>query len=337
MPAHFGLDIGSYSIKAVQAKKKGGKWELLAAGETITPVDINTSDPQARQKLVDTIKKLVTESQINTKEVVVSLPETAVFSQVIELPSLSSQELATAIDFEAEQYIPIPISEVELEYLVVEKPPKGSLQSKMKVLLVAARRTTIDSLIAIVGQAGLTPIVMETEILALSRLVNSSQRNILILNLGYRSTELTISVANTIRFIRTLNIGGEAISRNLAKNLEMEFLQAEQYKNAYGLDQAQLEGKVAREIAPALNIVVTEVKKTLTFFQQQNPNNKVDLIVVTGGGSAMRDLSTFLTSLLGLEVIVFDPFGNFIPSEKLKTISQRQQFGVAVGLAIREV
>ncbi len=337
MPAHFGLDIGSYSIKAVQAKKKGNKWQLVAAGETVTPIDINSNDPQARQKLIDTIKKLISEAQINTKEVAVSLPETSVFSQVIELPPLSSQELATAVDFEAEQYIPIPINEVELEYLVVERPPKGSSQAKMKVLLVAARKTTIDSMVSIVGQVGLTPIVMETEVLALSRLVNSSQRNVLILNLGYRSTELVISVGNTIRFIRTLNTGGEALTRNLARNLEMDVVQAEQYKNAYGLDQAQLEGRVAKEIIPALNIIVTEVKKTLAFFQQQNPNNKADLIVITGGGSAMRGLSAFLTNIVGLEVVVLDPFGNFVPNEKLKTISQRQQFGVAVGLAVREI
>lgn len=119
MSAHFGLDIGSYSIKAVQVEKKGKAYKLVGLGEIRTPANILSQSEADKRAIARAIKKLIAEAKINTKEVILCLSESAVYSRVIELPYLSQTELASAINFEAEQYIPVPLNEVKLEYVVL--------------------------------------------------------------------------------------------------------------------------------------------------------------------------------------------------------------------------
>lgn len=337
MPAHFGLDIGSYSIKLIQAEKKGRGFRLVTFGEVRTPVDFKSEAEKDKLTLIETIKRLIADAGVTTKNVVLALSESEVYSQVIKLPYLSETELASAITFEAEQYIPVPLEEVQLEYLVLKTPPKGVKTEKMEVLLIGAKKQSLDKVADVAEKAGLTSIAAETELLSLIRILPPNfTKTGLILDLGYRSTDMVIVKGNNLKLIRTINTGGEALTRAVATTLNMEFGQAEQYKLSYGLDISQLEGKVAKAILPPLSVIIEEIKRGLAFFVQKQEGKKVDLIILTGGGAEMRGLSSYLAKTLNLEIVVVDPFARFVKDEKFSKMLGIPRFSVATGLAIRE-
>lgn len=337
MPAHFGLDIGSYSIKLIQAKKEGTGFRLVTFGEVRTPADLNSEADKDKLAFIEAIKKLAEDCKVTTKKVALALSESEVYSQVIELPYLSETELASAINFEAEQYIPVPLEEVQLEYLVLKTPPKGAINEKMEVLLVGAKKKALEKIVEVIEKAGLTPITAETEILSLIRILPPDFAKIgLLLDLGFRSTDIAIVQDHNLRLVRTLNTGGEALTRAVATSLNMEFVQAEQYKVSYGIDESQLEGKVAKAIIPTFDVILEEIRRGLAFFSQREQDKKADLVILSGGGAEMPGLSSYLAKSLNLEVSIIDPFAKFIKDEEFPKIVGAPRFSVAAGLAIRE-
>ncbi len=169
MSAHLGLDIGSYSIKLAQVEKKGKEYQLIAYGETRTPANLDSEIETDQFSIAEVIKKLVLDCKTTTKTVVLSISEANVYSQAVELPYLSKNELASAINLEAEQYIPIPLEEIQLEYLTLRTPPKEAIESKMEVLLLGAKKRALERLVKIAEKAELIPTAAETETFALNR------------------------------------------------------------------------------------------------------------------------------------------------------------------------
>lgn len=337
MPAFFGLDIGTYSIKVVQLTGGTNNYRLSAFGEARTPVNLKSLTQFDKRSLANCIAKLVNEARINIKEVYLSLSETMVYSEVVELPYLSENELSSAINFEAEQYIPIPIEEVQLEYLLLSPVVKDSSQKKIEVLLVAGQKQGISQLTEISQLAGLIPTVMETEVLSLIRIANLSYRgNCIILDLGHATSKIIVLQNRSLKLLRILNIAGEAFTRAVGKELKMAFLQAEQYKAAYGLNEAVLEGKVAKAIEPVFNLIINEIKNGLNFIYQKQPDFNVRTILVSGGGALMPGLNSYLAKNLNLEAATLDPFRILLKDNSLKKISHYPGFATAVGLAARE-
>lgn len=337
MLAHFGLDIGSYSIKAVMAEKRENKYRLMTFGEIKTPVSLASQAEADKIALVSAIKKLLLEIRIGVKDVVLSLSEREVFSQVIEMPYLSEMELVSAINYEAEQYIPIPLNEVKLEYLVLSNLSERVKDKKIEVLLVAAKLTSIKQLTELTEASGLVPQSLETETLSLVRVINLNfNGNLLFLNLGHATATIGIIQNQNLKFIRTLKTAGEAFTRAISRELNMEIFQAEQYKSAYGLDGAVLEGKVAKVIMPPFNIILSEVKKALNFFLQKQTDQKINTLIISGGSVGLPGLSTQLAKALNVEVVCLDPFASFIPDPRLNNFKGQARFATAVGLAIRE-
>ena len=337
MSAHFGLDIGSFSIKAIQAEKKDKRWHLVTFGEIRTPANINSQAEIDKNAIVDAIKKLVKEAKIKIDNTVLCLPESAVYTQVIDLPQLSETEIRSAINFEAEQYIPVPLGEVKVEYLVLSTSAEEMREKRMEVLLIAAKKHIMEQRVNLAESAGLTPIILETEVLSIVRLVNLVfQERSIVLNLGYSSSSVFIIQNQKLELVRSINTGGEALTRAVSRELNMQFLQAEQYKTAYGLNTSVLEGKIAKVLLPTFNVILTEINKALGFFRQKNPRVMISTLFVTGGGALMAGINSYLAQSLNLEVITFDPFKTFLKNEKIDKVKGRTKFSTAIGLAIRE-
>lgn len=138
-----------------------------------------------------------------------------------------------------------------------------------------------------------------------------------------------------IRFVRTLNTAGEAFTRAIARDIGMELIQAEQYKVAYGLSGTQLEGKIGKSILPIFRVIVDELQKAHNFFLQKEPNQKINSLIVCGGGALMLDLNSYLAQNISLEIVALDPFKNFTTNEKVNQIKAKSKFSVAAGLALR--
>lgn len=344
MPAQiFGLDIGSALIKVAEVKGSPEHRELVAVGMLPTPSRGALSESEADQhSLAESIRNLVHEAKISTPFVVASLPESQIFTRVIEMASLTDSELQSAIKYEAEQYIPVPLSEVKLDYTVLSRPKEANSDQKMEILLVAAPTALINRYLKIINLAGLKPHALETEITAANRsLVETSEfaPTSLIVSIGASTSELSIVSSKKIVFTRSVAIGGLAFTRAIAQDLGFETEQAEEYKKTYGIDQTQLEGKIAAAVRPIFDVITNEIQRALAYWSSRHQEDTVKRLVITGGGAKLPGLIPYLTDTTGLEGQLGNTWQGVVVSPAL--LSQIKDdgpyYGVAVGLAIKEL
>ncbi|PJC28314.1 hypothetical protein CO054_00760 [Candidatus Shapirobacteria bacterium CG_4_9_14_0_2_um_filter_39_11] len=335
----FGLDIGSYSIKAVQLRKIQDKYQLVALGSApSTPKGLASEAESDLTALAENIKKLYQEAKVTTKNVISALPEDQVFTRVITLPKLSEEELTSALKWEAEQYVPIPLSEVTLAHQVIGETTQDTRQ-KTEVLLVAAPNRLIDKLLKVLKTAGLNPVSLETEILAMSRsLVAPDSEATLLVDLGARATDIAIVEKGQVVFTRSISTAGEALTRAVAGALGLEAGQAEEYKKAYGVDPGKLEGKVSQAIEPILEVIVKEMEQAIQFYQQEKEKT-VKRIVLTGGTAILPEVITLLAKKLTFETQIGDPFSRVVEDSLLAKMPKNDLpfYAVAVGLAMKEI
>lgn len=338
----FGLDIGTNSIKIVQLQPLKEKFKLLTYNYVPTPAKSFFSEAESDLVLLaETIKKAVKDAKITTNYCTVSLPEPQVINSVIELPPMSESELAEVIKWEAEQYIPLPLNEVRLAWDILKMPKEGETGEKMKVLLVAAPLRLIDRYLKILSLAGLKPVAIETEMLAILRAVRSDfgEKPSILVNLGASSTQVAIVEEGTFMFIKSIPTGGTALARAVASELGLDIAQAEEYKKSYGLDETKLQGKVSEAIKPVFGNIIEEIKKALFFHQQKNPNNPISKAVLTGGTARLPGLVTHFVNELSLEVLVGNPWNNIVlePQVAKEIGDDGYLYACAVGLAMKEI
>ena len=334
-----GIDIGSKTIKIVELEKEGGGFALSASGivgySGIT-VD-KMSDEKEMASLGQIIKKLHAEAGVSSKDVVISIPEPLVFTRTIKFPMLTDAEIASAVKWESEQYIPIPISEAIVQHTVLARNEKAS-PPEVVVLLVAAPRVIVEKYIKVVQSAGLNVIAVETELVALTRSLAPLDKTILLVDFGGASTNIAVSNMGLLSFSRSISIAGEAFTRAVAQGLGVTVQQAEEYKKTYGLNSTQLEGKVKGVLEPVLNLVVDEIKKAVSYYLSEEKGETPSAIIVTGGTSAMPEIISMLSQLVGMEVLVGNPFAKVKvdTGTAQKLAPYAPLYSVAVGLAMRE-
>jgi type IV pilus assembly protein PilM len=331
-----GIDIGSKTIKIVELEKEGKAFKLAASGavgyQGVSPSE--SKDDKELTPLSDVIRKLHKEAHIRGKEVAVALPESLVFTRTIKFPLLTDQEVVSAVKWEAEQYIPIPSSEAIIEHQIIERS-EGSPGGVM-VLLVASPRTLVEKYIKLLQGAGLTTVGIETEVLALSRSLAPETGTVLLLDFGASSTDIAIVKDGMVRFSRSIPTAGEAFTRALSQSLGIEYQQAEAYKKTYGLS-SDLEGKVKASLAPVFSLVGGEIKNAIHFYQTEEKGEAPNSVIVSGGTSGMPEAISTLSNLLGIEVVVGNPFAKVsVDAQTTKSLANYSPlYSVAVGLALR--
>jgi len=341
MPAfdHFGLDIGTHSIKAVQLSGSFSEPALVAAGQIKTPP--TNSDPnseEATETLANAVRTLCKEAKTNKNKANVSLPESQIFTRVVEMPVLSDKEMHNAIAWEAEQYVPIPISEVKLDWQVLGK---AETTGKAEVLLVAAPVTLIKRYLDILKKAGLATFGLETEITAVARAlvqrVEGSPTTMLV-SIGASTTDLSIVRDGKITLTRSIATGGSALARGVAQELGFELDQATEYMKTYGLDPNSLEGKVMQAIKPIFDVIVNEIRRVIAYYMTKHPSFPVKRMIVTGGTAKLPGLVIYLAEALGLEVQMGNPWeGIHIPGKLTQKLTEdATSYAVSVGLALKQ-
>lgn len=334
-----GLDIGSKTIKIAELQKDGESYSLLASG--IVGYSGNAIEKMTDEKemiaLAEIIKKLHNETGASSKDVAIALPEPQVFTRTIKFPMLTDAEIASAVKWEAEQYIPIPINEAIIQHTVLLRNEKATPPEVM-VLLVAAPRVVVEKYTKIVTMAGLNPVSVETELLALTRSLAPPGSTVLLVDLGAGSTDIAIARDTLLSFSRSIPIAGDAFTRAVSQGLGLTAPQAEEYKKTYGLESAQLEGKVKGALDPVLRLVIDEIKKATSYYQTEEKGVAPDAMIISGGSSGMPEIINMMTSLLGIEVLIANPFKNVkTDPETAKRLSPfAPLYSVAIGLAMGE-
>lgn len=333
----FGLDIGRSFIKVIQVRDVGNKKLLAAAANVPTPGGgIMSESPIDLKKVSDAVRACVNAAKIESNRCALSLIESQVVTRLIQLPNLTDKELAAAINWEAEQYVPLPVKDVNLQYKVISRPESGT-EGNMDVLLVAAPKRVIGKYLNIIKDASLVVDAMETESSALVRaLTKAEETTTILVSLGAVSTELIIARNQSVLFTRSVASGGVSLTRAIMAEFNLPQNQAEQYKQTYGILEDKLGGKVAAILKPILDILVSEVLKAVEFVHSHVKDAPVSRLVICGGGAFLPGLSQFLTERTSLEVSLGDPWANFSKEGLIQKLTGQGTFyGVATGLALR--
>lgn len=338
-----GLDIGFFSIKAVEMDRSGNQPKLLQFGAIASPQPGMLSEQDGDlEKVTDAVKRLLTSSKIGTKEVIASLPESKVFTRVIDdLPYLTDQELSSAIKYAAEEFIPMPLGDVNLNWQVLARSDGKNKNQRTIVLVLASPKNIVNKYVKVLTMAGVKLKALETDLIAVTRSLvgrNPFSPSTLIIQLGATSTDFATVSQGLIWLTRSISTGGLALTRALGQQFNFEIMQAEEYKKVYGLREDALEGKVFEALKPLTDIIAAEGRRIIQAFDSKYPQNKIKRVVLSGGGAKMPGLVIYLANALGLEVQEADPwYGISYGKELAQRLTQEAPFySVAVGLSLRE-
>lgn len=338
MAKAFGLDIGRSFVKLIEVEISGNKKTITAAQSIQTPAGGIQSDSSVDlKKLSEAIKVCVDAAKVSGKSANISLTEAQVVTRLIEMPNLTDKELAAAINWEAEQYVPLPLKDVNLQYKVVSKADVNIPGSKMEILLVAAPKRVIEKYVNVVRDAGLGVNAVETESAALARALTTSvdMANIIV-SLGALSTEIIITKGSDVLLTHSVATGGVNLTRAVMAEFNLPQAQAEEYKQAYGILEDKLSGKVAAVIKPVLEIIISEISKSSEFVKTKFVGTTISRIIICGGGSFLPGLSRFLTERTNLEVSLGDAWADFSKEGQIVNLSGLGGvYAVATGLALR--
>ena len=333
-----GLDIGSKSIKVVELVEDGNNFSLKSAGAIgYSGAEIDKfQEDKEYAKLATTIKKLFHDAKIASRDVFMSLPETTVFTRIMKFPLLNDQEIASAVKWEAEEYIPIPINEAIIEHQILERREIGN-PPQVLVLLIAVGRSLIEKYVKLAQMSGLSLIGVETELLSLVRILAPVDKTSLVIDFGAKSTDIAIAKDGQLYFSRSVPTAGEALTRSVAQALGVSITQADEYKRTYGLAQEQLEGKVGTAIGPIFKVIADEIKKAIHYYKLDIKGDPPSSIILSGGTSGLPGAVSTLTRELGTEVVIGNPFARVkLDPESSKSLANfTPLYSVSVGLAMR--
>jgi type IV pilus assembly protein PilM len=337
-PIVTGLDIGTFAIKAVTLVNKGKSPQLVSFGMVKTPQPGLSSDTDIDLEAVATAcKSLLNSLKAPFQSVVVSFPESKIFSRVIsDLPFLTDEELGNAIKFSAEEFVPLPIAQIELYWQVISRSKE---HNQTIVLVIAVPKKLQTKYLKVLEIADIKPSAIETEMIAASRILvtNNITTTTMILQLGATTTDMSIISNGIIVLTRSIQTAGLSLTRAVAQHLNFPALQAEEYKKVYGLLPDQMEGRIYQALKPLIDIIATEAERTIQSYQLKNPTNPVKRIVLIGGGAKMPGLVNYMVSRFGLEIQQADPFATISKDESIANkITTDPSFCIATGLALRQ-
>jgi type IV pilus assembly protein PilM len=344
--AVVGLDIGSSAVKAVELKPAGKGFRVAAFGQEAVPpdsiVDGAIIDAGA---VTDAIRRIFTQNKaFKASDVCASLSGNAVIVKKITLPVMTETELDESIYWEAEQYIPFDIQDVNIDYQILDPGTGPDSRGSMDVLLVAAKKEKIGDYTSVIAQAGKNPIIVDVDAFALQ---NAFEVNygldggqiVALINAGASAININILQGGQSVFTRDISMGGNAYSEAVQKELDLPFESAEQLKKGIPVDGATFE-----EAQPVLRAVtenvLLEIQKTFDFFKATAASEQIDRIMLSGGASRVDGFREMLQERFNAPVEDFDPF-------RAVTWDARKMAGepadhaataaVAVGLALRKV
>ncbi len=340
----IGVDIGTSSVKVIQVRKSGKGYHLLKHGvEKLPPQSIVDGHVMNHGAVVDALRKLFRELKISQREVALSISGNSVIIKKLNLPLMKAEELEEQIQWEAEQHIPFDISEVELDYNILSENPAAG---QMDVLLVAAKKDEIQDLVEVVREARLKPLVVDIDAFAIQNVYElnygySVGEIIALLNVGAEVTTINIVADGISQFTRDISNGGNMITEEIQKQLQVSYEEAEAYKAGGTIGSHEV---VPREVDGIVGNVVDslagEIQRSLDFFMATSNKGEVQKIYLTGGTANIAQLRASIERRARVPVELLDPFRRVnyddrkFNREMLR--AQAPQASICLGLALRK-
>lgn len=357
----IGVDIGPSSIKVVQLTKKKGKAVLETYGSiALGPyagIEVGRATHLTPEKIAVALNDVLRESNVTSRAAGVSVPMSSSLVNVIEIPTPDPKQIEQIIPIEARKYIPVPITEVALDWSIIPKEetntsafqqeeeptdpnaPKPRKIQTSEVLLVVIHNEALSHLQSVVNTVGLETSFFEIEIFSTMRSVLANETNpVMIFDMGASATKLYIIDRGILRTSHVITRGSQDLTLSLAKATSLGLEEAEVLKRTKGLTIGTEHHEIAGVMASALNYIFAETNRVMTGYQRK-ANKKIEKIILTGGGAAMVGLLEIAKGTFQTEVTIADPFNKVeapvFLAPKLKEVGP--EFAVALGLALRKL
>jgi len=344
----FGLDIGSSSVKVVEISRKGrsGGFELSHLGVAPVPAEAIVQGAFLNSgAIVEAIREAVDKAKIRTRNVAAAVYGHSLIVKKVSLPQMTRAELEEQIRWEAEQYIPFDVNEVNLDFQILDAE-RG--EGQMDVLLVAAKKDLIDDYVQVITEAGLNPVAIDVAAFAVENAYEAnydtaSGETVALVNIGAQVVNINVISSGVPSFTRDITSAGNQYTEEIQKALGVSFEEAERIKIGGRRGEASHD-VVPREVEDAMRsvneAVIGEISRSLDFFAATNAEGRIGRVMISGGSSRVAGLRAAFQERTGHKVEVLDPLARMVPTshfdpDELQDLAP--SLGVAVGLAMRKV
>jgi type IV pilus assembly protein PilM len=334
------LDIGSTFIKLVQLKGSGKSYTLTKFGMVQLPPEVIVEGAvMDANRVSEAIKELLAEQKVKTKEVVISVSGSSVIIKRVSIADMTEEELTESIKWEAEQYIPFSIDDVNVDF---QKLGPAMSEGQADVLLVAVKKDKINDYVNLVKDAGLEPVVVDVDAFALVNMYELNYENeggiTALLNIGASVMNINILRDGVSIFTRDITVGGNRYAEALQRDAGISFEDAERAKRGGHVEGIEKE-QVNAILASVTEDIVGEIQRSFDFFRSTTGSDRVSRVLVAGGCAKIPQFTAILSERLEMPVDVLNPFKNIKMDPKsfdMNAISESSPLAaVAVGLAMR--
>lgn len=315
----MGIDIGQTALKAMAIDTHHG--EVTCFGS----VDVDPDKIQTAIKdggvdyIVENLTTLLTEKMIgnvDTRVVAISIPAAYTYTRTLTIPIKAEKALKSAVELEAEQYIPVPISGLNIDYEIISRS-----KDSLSVLVCAAPKKIISLVTESLSRVGLTPVMVEPSLMSVARLLRATERATLpsiIVDIGAVVTDIAAINDGSIRVAGSAPVGGNTFTLSIARALDTSLEQAHQLKVLHGLNVGNKQKKLIDALAPDLDAIVSEVKKLIRYYNDRLGGVKLEQLLIVGSGANIPGIGEYFTNALVMAARVANPwqtlnFGNLTP------------------------
>ncbi len=340
----IGLDIGTSAVKAVVLKEQNRRYSLQNLGIAPLPPEVIVDGAIMDASIVvEAIQRILTSQKIRVKNVAISVSGHSVIVKKITLPKMSQEELEDSIHWEAEQYIPFDIEDVNIDFHILENQADSG--NEMEVILVAVKKEKVNDYTNLIRQANLNPMVVDVDGFALGNQYEINygiehDKVVALIDIGAGVMNINIMQGGNHMLYRDISIGGNQFTDAIQKELNVSFEQAERLKTGEKVDDINQES-VVEIVNSVAEDISHEIQRSIDYFKATSSTSGVDLVVLTGGCSKLRggQIAKFLSDQLHVDVMIGNPFQGITVNEKKFDPVWIQEVAplcaVAVGLAIR--
>ena len=338
-----GIDIGSSSVKVVQLKSVRGVATLETYGELqlgpYANVEIGRATNLDATKLSEALVDIVREASVSSKQVALGMSYSSSFVTVIIIPVNDESQLASIVPLEARKYVPVPMSEVTLDWFVIPDAKGGKGDNNKRVLLAAIHNESLSKYQTVIQNAALQSSFVEIEIFSTIRSsTQGTQGTSVILDIGAATTKLYVVRNGVIERTHSMTIGSQDMTLSLSQALELSVIDAEELKRQVGLEGGETDPRIAQSLNFSLDRILHESARLVGAYEQRSQDT-ISKVILTGGGSLLKGLSARATEYFKKDVVLADPFSKVsYPAFLEDTLKQAgPSFAVAMGVALRKL
>lgn len=352
----LGIDIGASAIKIVQLRRKGAKAELETYGElALGPyagVEIGRATNLPTEKVIEALRDVMKEAGVTAKRCGFAIPAMSSLLSIIKMPAVEEKQLAAMIPIEARKYIPVPITEVQLDWSIVpkgeedvsefENRPESAPQEgvgTVDVLLAVIHNDVIERYNQIMKAVALESSFFEIEIFSSMRsVVEHTLDSVMVFDMGSGSTKLYIIERGVLRLTYTINRGSQDLTLALSRSLGLSVGEAEHIKRTVGLSEDEAQKNVRDTLSTNLEYIFSETNRVILNYEKKHKKN-VARVVLVGGGSILKGFLELARTRFQTEVVQGDPFGKTEAPAFFENVlkSAGPEFAVAIGLALKQL